>query len=426
MLRLTHGSIPIVILTAAQLAGAQLTGTQESRMFSVGDQHVLLEVYTRAGERMINLPGVVLLAEDWTWDGMTGVLSLRLSDGALIRAVEGEDYARVGDTIIRVDPGIQYTDGTLWIPVSLLEAAGVVEREAGTEVPGPTATEPPLPGRLEADPTSTPSPSVTATPAFGTPAPGGPTISVADLQVLGVLIDPSLPPSISPQTTDAYEQRVEETILDICLRLQSLLVEDYGAEAWLSLDESTLLEEDRWPSPAERVSTANRLNADVLLSIRGGRSFGSGASPWTVAFHSPWLGRAEPQRTQGPIWWRERGIALRPWDYIDSEQINLGKEIAEHLHHDLSRRFESGPGARAFPGPLAQGTGGPRPACLALARGSEASVVVVALGNASDDTTLRLYLREDWRQHVARILAYSLANWQNRRLGRGEIPFKED
>ncbi len=414
--------------------------TQEARLLVMGERSSMANPAIIGGEAAVKLPEIIPLAESWSWDGITKVLRLDFENGMKIRAIAGEHAVRVGDRLFSSGNGVRYEERTLWVPLAVLMAAGVQVLDPETITPTPTEFV--LPERpfeqippIQAE--ATPTPGIIQ-PLFPTPVRGGqntgPSITMEPgAPSISVLIDPSFPPGFSFESGNELDRLVMRAIFDIARRLEDRLIDKMGAAAWLSTDEDSLLNGEKRLTPRERVAIANRLGADLVLSIRAGKSFAPNGSVWAVAYHSPYVGGmpieekasglgGSPANSAGPVWWSNPQspgmggkIPLVPWNHIEKENIQSGMELAQRLYRDFTLQFGEGP----LPG----GVGGPRPAKLALARGNLAPVVVLALGNAADKTTLECFARDEWRDQVVRIAAYSLENWINVQRGLGEVPF---
>ncbi len=419
--RPVYGRIQRVAVTLAAVvalcAVSGDAGAQDRRLLTVGERGEEAEIVLRNDRLNVRLSSVIPLTESWAWDTVTGVLRLRFPENANIHAMVDHRTIRVNDRLIETLPPIVYEEGTLWIPLTVLLEVGVRVQAVVTESPTATPEELQLPPRIS--PSQTPveilSPAATPTPAYqaGTrplPSPGeGP--------LLSILIDPSLPPGIDMETATGYDALLVETVLDLCETLRAE-IERRGGQAWLTYDANSLGEGEGRPPLRDRVALGNRLKADMVVCIRGGRSFRSKGNWWTVAYHSPWMGGSPQAAPQAPTWWSRGEIPKEPWVNTRPESVKASVEIAKRLHHDLLRAF-------AGEGPLPGGTKEPFPARLALAQGSLAPVIAVALGNANNETTLLQFSRAEWRRKVAYVIGASLENWVRVRRGLGEVPLTE-
>lgn len=390
---------------------------QDRRLLTVGERSEEAEVVLRNDRLSVRLPSVVPLAESWAWDTVSGVLRLRFPGNTRIHAMVDFRTIRINDRLIETLPPIVYEEGTLWIPLTVLQEVGVRVQAVVTESPIPTVEELPLAPRITQSQTPVEILLPTATPTSAFQAEPRPQPSMGEGPLLSILIDPSLPPGIDLGTASGYDALLVETILDLCETLRAE-IERRGGQAWLTYDANSLGEGEERPPLRDRVALGNRLKADLVVCMRGGRSFRTSDSWWTIAYHSPWMGGSPQTATGAPTWWSRGEIPREPWINTRQESVKASLEIAKRLHHDLLRAF-------AGEGPLSGGTEEPFPARLALAQGSLAPVIAVALGNADNDTTLLQFSRTEWRRKVAYVIGASLENWVRIRRGLGEVPLTE-
>ncbi len=357
------------------------------------------------------------ISASWEWDPLLGRLEIIFPDDKRLTLLLDSDYAGMDGRLFRLKQPMQFVNGRLLLPKSVVQ--DVIEPIIG----GPVELPSPTPEPVELSPIPTPTPTINFGPLTEWPTPVPDTAETApsdtDLQQpqragrFVVVLDPGHGGE-DPGSTGVGTTTEADVVLNVAQMCEEALERAYDVDVSLTRrGERDVATVDGRISPAGRIAFANALGAQVFVSFHAGGLFDPELNIPSV-FHLAPPADVDVGAQQGSSvrWWSDssgRG-SLTLWKVGSVAFFEESRDLAEGLLEALRSGYEEIE--------TAEFESRPRTARLSILEGLRMPAVLVELGSLTSLESEQILHREGFQRKLAESLAVAIGNWVYRQEGR--------
>lgn len=367
------------------------------------------------------------------YDAFSGTVVFTRKDGKKIGLKVEEERVIADVRIFHTGTPVLRKNGRILIPLNIVDSylfPGVL-REGKASAPvvpvaAPSESVPPTPKENvftysvstpvvtpPAIPLSEPTPVASPTyPTYifnshpvSTLAPVPTPVAASPVYSAVVVLDPGNDKS-NPGPSNSAGIREYELTMSVCEKIAQSLKENKGYKVVYT----RTLKEQEPVSVEQRISAANKNNADVFISIHCGGMFSNAVSRSAVFFMNPELDTVPPY-----VEWIASGS--NPWITLWHEaykyHVDGSVQIAKKVNERLQVYYQKSGIIKIDPNP--------RPGRLSILRGLTMPGIVIELGNITHPDTARFLSRDRILQDIAGEISIEISNFLLERTGMASL-----